>query len=244
MKFKYFISIFIFINVFPLELCFSQNNIDLMHSIINKYLDNRNQASINIKNDSFNINIGKIFSSKKEHAYVKYINKKGIDIGIFEIENNKTSNLPIKYIEVNNLEFINDTLVDINNDHLKELLIHTYPNSGCCLRDKKTIYFYNTIKESFDDSLIFFNPQFLHNGIIISLNYGHSGETSLYKGIIKENVFELQQVIEPINNEIKKYYLKSYINNKEISKEEILKLPEVYLELPQHYLNWFDGNLN
>lgn len=75
-----------------------------------------------------------------------------------------------------------DTLQDVNGDGIKDYLINWYGNTGCCLKNFYAVYLYQPQSGTFSTGYEFINPTFsAQEKVIRGVEYGHPGETSLYK---------------------------------------------------------------
>jgi hypothetical protein len=80
------------------------------------------------------------------------------------------------------LEYIGDTVRDINGDGLKDFVVNWYGNTGCCLKAFSNVYLQRTDKKTFSENFEFINPTFSpQEHIIRGVCYGHPGETEMYK---------------------------------------------------------------
>lgn len=75
-----------------------------------------------------------------------------------------------------------DTLQDVNGDGIKDYLINWYGNTGCCLKNFYAVYLYQSQTGTFSHGYEFINPSFsAKEQVIRGVEYGHPGETSMYK---------------------------------------------------------------
>lgn len=80
------------------------------------------------------------------------------------------------------LEYIGDTIRDINGDGLKDFVVNWYGVNGCCLKAFSNVYLLRSDKKSFSNSFEFINPTFSpREKIIRGVCYGHPGQTEMYK---------------------------------------------------------------
>lgn len=75
-----------------------------------------------------------------------------------------------------------DTLQDVNGDGINDFLINWYGNTGCCLKNFYAVYLYQPQSGTFSAGYEFINPTFsAKEKVIRGVEYGHPGETSMYK---------------------------------------------------------------
>ncbi|HEY8896614.1 MAG TPA: hypothetical protein VIM79_17430 [Niastella sp.] len=78
--------------------------------------------------------------------------------------------------------YTNDTLQDVNGDGLQDLVVNGYGSNGCCLKAFAEVYLYLPQSGTFSEVYHFINPTFsAKEKVIRGVEYGHSGETSMYK---------------------------------------------------------------
>jgi len=80
------------------------------------------------------------------------------------------------------MEYVNDTVQDINGDGLKDFVVDTYGVSGCCLKAFSIVYLLRPDRKTFSNEFEFINPTFSpKEKIIRGICYGQPGETEMYK---------------------------------------------------------------
>ena len=143
------------------------------------------------------------------------------------------------------MSYINDSIVDINGDKVKDFLVYSYSNSGCCMRNLYTVYLYDKEVDEFRHKYSFLNPTFSpKDKRIRGFGYGQPGTVDLYK--YKWNGFEIDtlELISSLRNPIdgKKVSDTFYRFNKngEII-EKLLQLPKEYLNIDG--IEWFLDDL-
>ena len=127
---------------------------------------------------------GNIFSSDRKHLLVKrFINEYGgYEISLFTdiyiLANNRFKKLVADTADIGYTE---DTLMDINLDGFKDFMVSQYSGAGCCPRDDKTAFLYNSKTGDFE-TVGFFNPEFDNkNRLIYEMDYGSPGLVSIDK---------------------------------------------------------------
>ena len=77
--------------------------------------------------------------------------------------------------------YTSDSLSDINGDGYKDYMVSSYSGVGCCPRDARSLYLYNSHNGNFDAETLF-NPDFdFKNRVIYQMEYGYPGELSIDK---------------------------------------------------------------
>lgn len=80
------------------------------------------------------------------------------------------------------MEYMNDTIRDINGDGFNDFVVNWYGSNGCCLKAFSNIYLLRPDKKTFSGNFEFINPTFSpKEKIIRGVCYGHPGETEMYK---------------------------------------------------------------
>jgi hypothetical protein len=126
------------------------------------------------------LSVGHFFSNNRKHLMIKRSSILGIYFDIFRIDDGKLEKL-LCY-EIWSLNYMADTIMDINGDYQKDFLVNWYASSGCCLRSAYTAYLYKSEIDSFIGNYEFINPTFSpKDKIIRGVEYGHPGEVPLYK---------------------------------------------------------------
>jgi hypothetical protein len=79
------------------------------------------------------------------------------------------------------MTYVGDTIQDVNGDGRKDFLVNWYGSSGCCLKNFIDVYL-QLDDGTFSNQFEFVNPTFSNEEHVIrGVNYGHPGETELYK---------------------------------------------------------------
>lgn len=80
------------------------------------------------------------------------------------------------------MEYMNDTIRDINGDGFNDFVVNWYGSNGCCLKAFSNVYLLRPDKKIFSNNLEFINPTFSPTEKIIrGVCYGYPGETEMYK---------------------------------------------------------------
>lgn len=80
------------------------------------------------------------------------------------------------------MEYMNDTIRDINGDGLNDFVVNWYGSTGCCLKGFSDVFLLRQEEHTFSSKFKFINPTFSPaEKIIRGVCYGHPGETEMYK---------------------------------------------------------------
>lgn len=133
-----------------------------------------------------------------------------------------------------------DTLQDVNGDGIKDYLINWYGNTGCCLKNFYAVYLYQPQSGTFSNGYEFINPTFsAKEQVIRGVEYGHPGETSMYK--YKWNglqVDTLEYIYFEKNDEGDKT---GKVIRKTAKEERLKQAPEEYRHI--YGYDWFLGKV-
>ena len=133
-----------------------------------------------VHNDSVQVEHGNLFTNGVKHAYFKYEAKSGTHVKIFSLAS--TQPRLILYYDIGSMNFISDSIFDINGNGMRDFAVHWYPSSGCCLADAFDCYVYNAETDKFSKQFHILNPTFRpENKTTFSMDYGHPGETMFYE---------------------------------------------------------------
>lgn len=130
------------------------------------------------ENVTVNMRYGHLFNNDDHHLIIsrEYMYGK-IDVYLLKngrFEHQLSNEAGMQYLE-NNCR-------DINGDGAKDFVSHWYPTSGCCRRNVYQVYLYQPVSHSFTSMYEFLNPTFDPKARLIrGVEYGHPGETGLYK---------------------------------------------------------------
>ena len=107
-----------------------------------------------------------------------------------------TNYKPVLAHEQWKMEYLNDTIRDINGDARKDFVVNWYGVNGCCLKGYSIVYLLRQNDIGFSKSFEFINPTFSPGeSVVRGLEYGHPGETEMYKyKWNKENIDTLEYV--------------------------------------------------
>ena len=126
------------------------------------------------------INRGFYFSDKLLHLIVRRTTPGSVYIDIFLSTDNQFQK--VLSHEQWSMEYVGDTIRDINGDGLKDFVVNWYGSNGCCLKGFSNVFLQRTNKASFSRNFQFINPTFSpKEQVIRGICYGHPGETAMYK---------------------------------------------------------------
>lgn len=144
------------------------------------------------------------------------------------------------------MEYMNDTIRDINGDGFNDFVVNWYGSNGCCLKAFSNVYLLHQDKKAFSENFEFINPTFSpKEKIIRGVCYGHPGETEIYKyKWNKEKVDTLEYVYYEKNDKGEKTG-KIVISNNEPYGDKF-KILRVLNSVPTEYgkidgYDWFRG---
>jgi hypothetical protein len=143
------------------------------------------------------------------------------------------------------LTYVTDTIQDVNGDGRNDFLVNWYGASGCCLKNFIDVYL-QLDSGTFSKQFEFVNPTFSNKEQIIrGVNYGHPGETELYKYKWNNLTIDTIEFIywdRDVNGQfIKSNYLP---HDKRNSQKENVKLKLVPDEYKNIYgFDWFMNEL-
>ena len=217
---------------------------------INLHKEVKSQYSLLSPDSSYSvkveINSGKLFGNGYTYRLVRRYAPSDVFINIFIHENNSFKEI-LSY-DVWSITYVNDTIMDINGDGIKDFTVNWYGASGCCLKAFSDVYLLRNNGKSFSESFEFINPTFSpKEKIIRGICYGHSGETEMYKyKWNKETVDTIEYVSYEKNGEEEKTgkIIISDIRPFEGTNYKILKklhsVPEEYKNIDGY--DWFTGD--
>ena len=145
------------------------------------------------------------------------------------------------------MEYVDDTVLDINGDGLNDFVVNWYGSNGCCLKAFSNVYLLRADKISFSNDFEFVNPTFSpKEKIVRGVCYGHPGETEMYKYKWNgEQIDTLEYVSYQKNEEgVKTGKIIISTGGQYDNKSKLLRVldsvPKEYREI-QGY-DWFTGN--
>lgn len=134
----------------------------------------------NVENDSLTFLTGQVFSNSINHKYIRLSNFSGTYIQVYSDKDNYDN--PIFSERLGWMNFVSDSIFDINGDKVTDLTIHWYPSSGCCLAEIYDCYIYDEKTDQFSEKVEIPNPTFYpKSSLTFSMTYGHPGETEFYE---------------------------------------------------------------
>ncbi len=217
---------------------YRQNKTNKLIATVNKIIKNHLKDSLfhHVK-EYHEVHIGHVFNKQNKYVVERYFDYNSwvqvIKISI--IDSLGKIHTYLKYKGLSALAFIKCEIKDINGDHRKDFLIHWYPESGCCLRDIYYVWL-NKRNGQFTERYEFVNPTFsATEKIIRGIEYGHAGETPIYK--FKWNKYHVDTIeyIYP-NSKNKGLFYKQKSRNATFSVP-LKKLPNEYINIKG--IDWF-----
>lgn len=186
--------------------------------------------------------MGNLFDENNKHLLIRRVTPAEVGLTIYSIEKNNFK-LIAERTEWK-LNYLNDTIRDINGDSFNDYIVHTYPSSGCCLADVYHVYLYQQQTGAFTSPYKFLNPTFYpEEKTILGLTYDHPGKAGLYKFTWAGKQIDTIEYIYQLDPE-KKTFLKTLKPTLNPNKDQgiiLRSLPEEYMSLDSITLNWFMG---
>jgi len=145
------------------------------------------------------------------------------------------------------MEYVNDTIRDVNGDGMNDFIVNWYGVNGCCLKAFSNVYLLRQDNKTFSKNFEFINPTFSpKEKIIRGVCYGQPGETEMYK--YKWNG-EKVDTLEYISYEKNDKGVKTgkILISKDEPYGDKFKILKVLDSVPKEYrkidgYNWFIGN--
>lgn len=126
------------------------------------------------------INIDDYFIKNEPQLIIRRLEPNNVHIDIYSKDGNKFKKV-LSHKQWT-LTYVNDTIRDINGDDLKDFVVNWYGATGCCLKAFSDIYLLRKDKKEFSKGFEFINPTFSpEEKIIRGVQYGHPGQTEIYK---------------------------------------------------------------
>jgi len=214
----------------------NESNVDTLYVVGSTKEENAMDVTVELSLDT-------LFSKQHRHLKIRRSTVSDTYLNVYMIKN--ASFVEKVAHEQLSMSYINDSIVDINGDEVKDLLVYSYSSTGCCMRNLYAIYLYDIEANEFSHEYSFLNPTFSpKEKLIRGFGYGRSGTVDLYKrewkGFDIDTLESISSLRSPLDG--KKVSDTLYRFNK---KGEII---EKLLELPKEYQNingieWYLGNL-
>lgn len=186
--------------------------------------------------------MGNLFDENNKHLLIRRVTPAEVALTIYSIEKNNFK-LIAERTEWK-LNYLNDTIRDINGDSFNDYIVHTYPSSGCCLADVYHFYLYQQQTGAFTSPYIFLNPTFYpEEKTILGLTYDHPGAAGLYKFTWVGTQIDTIEYLYKLDPENKTFIktLKPTLNPNKDQGKILRSLPKEYMSLDSITLNWFMG---
>ncbi|MGB0839280.1 MAG: hypothetical protein ACPGXL_04015 [Chitinophagales bacterium] len=146
--------------------------------------DTSHSVSVTIAFDHF-------FSKKSKHLIIRRegVHAVGVEqetaimiyTNIYAIDENKQLSEVLAHDQWD-MEYVSDTIRDINGDGRKDFTVNFYGVNGCCLKSFSVVYLLRADYKGFSDGNEFINPTFSpKEGVVRGVRYGHPKETEMYK---------------------------------------------------------------
>lgn len=120
--------------------------------------------------------------TEDEHVYA-YLSRKinhFTHVSLYLMQHQKWK--PVLQREFEYAYFKGDSIFDVNGDGSPDLVLMSYPASGCCLANVHHVYLHLPNQGTFTPEYEFINPTFSPaEKLVRGVNYGHPGMTELYK---------------------------------------------------------------
>lgn len=192
------------------------------------------------------INLGYHFSNTNPHLIIRRNEPSTVYIDVYSESDSEFKN--VLSHEEWTMTYVSDTIRDINGDGIKDFVVNWYGSNGCCLKAFSNVYLIRQDKKSFSGNFEFINPTFSpKEKIIRGVEYGHPGETEMYKyKWIGEKVDTLEYVSFQKNDKGEKTgKILIHSNRKQGDPEKTLKVlnsvPTEYKKIEGY--DWFLGDL-
>jgi hypothetical protein len=238
-----------------------QNRIDSLQ--LSKILDNalkivnENKEKLNFKksysekmiDSSYNVDVeislDYYFTNKNPHWIIRRNAPNTIYIDIFSKYNNVLKK--VLSHEQWAMEYVNDTIQDVNGDNIKDFVVNWYGLTGCCLKAFKNVYLLKRDEKTFSQGNEFINPTFSPNEKIIrGVCYGHPGYTEMYKYKWNGEIVDTLEYVYYETDKSEKKTGRIIISNHEPYHKDF-KILKIVKKVPREYkkisgYDWFLGN--
>ncbi len=182
----------------------------------------------------------KFFTNEYKHLIIYRQSPATICIDIY-LNKNRTFRNVLAHKQWN-LEYVKDTIQDVNGDGHPDFLVNWYGSTGCCLKNFYNVYLFQPATGTFSKGYEFINPTFsAKEGVIRGVCYGHPGETEMYK--YKWNGLKVDTIeyIYPDKNK-KGHYIKANkrsVYSKGLLETNLKMIPKEYKNI--YGYDWFVG---
>lgn len=207
---------------------------------INKYEVSPDSITVGVE-----INLDYHFTKAKPHLIIRRNEPTTIYIDIYSKGDSKFEK--VLSHEQWKMEYVNDTIRDINGDGINDFVVNWYGSNGCCLKAFSNIYLLRLDKKTFSDNFEFINPTFSpKEKIIRGVCYGHPGETEIYKYKWNGEKVDTLEYISYQKNDVGLKTGKVVISKDEPCGDKY-KILKVLNSVPTEYrkidgYDWFTGN--
>jgi hypothetical protein len=155
---------------------FQIDSLNAVRSIRN-FIKSNNETT---KNDSIYLKVGNVFQEAIIHKFIRLSNISGTYIQVYSVKDEFQEPIFSSYIHW--INYVSDTIFDINGDNTLDLAILWSPAAGCCVRDIYNCFIYHKEIDSFGEEIEIFNPTFYpKDSVTFSMDYNHPGETMFYR---------------------------------------------------------------
>ncbi|MBK0379797.1 S8/S53 family peptidase [Mucilaginibacter segetis] len=187
---------------------------------------------------SATLKFGFLFSKEKRHLILKTKSAWDLHLRVLYLDRNKFKE--VIHTVIWDLNYVADTVRDVNGDGYKDFISTTYYSAGCCARNRDEVRLYLPGDGNFSGSYTFINPSYSPNEKFIrGVDYGHPGEVPLYK--YKWNGLKIDTVeyIYPADTLKKNFYIvKRYGDENDPTKRRVINsIPKEYRKM--YGYNWF-----
>jgi len=186
------------------------------------------------------LDFGHLFAKKKEHLIVRrMLWGTTLAVDIYLLDSGKFKPVCSQALQSNS--YIGDMVKDVNGDHSKDFLVHTYSPSGCCLRDVYSVYLYQQQTGGFTTKYRFMNPTFsASQKAIRGFDYGQPGDVDLYKYKWDGLKVDTEEYITKVAS-LNKYHVYQHLHDRENlqSGKLIDKLPVEFRKIQDY--DWVRG---